>query len=252
MNSLKIKFMDELNDFLPPQKNNVMFGYQFTGSPSIKHIIEAIGVPHPEVGEILVNFYPEELAYKVMDKDFILVKPKIYFHPCNNLKNSGQGEVLPKFVLDSHLGKLAVYLRMFGYDALYQNDYDDELIAEISSRENRILLTRDRGLLKRKIIKDGYWIRSLEPKIQIEEVLVKFNLVENRKAFQRCLICNQPLQPVEKNSVIDKLEPLTRKYFNEFYICPDCQRVYWKGSHYERMKAFIEKLINNGGSAANG
>jgi uncharacterized protein with PIN domain len=154
--------------------------------------------------------------------------------------------------LDSHLGKLAVYLRMFGYDALYQNDFDDEAIAEISSRENRILLTRDRGLLKRKIIKDGYWIRSLEPTIQIEEVLVKFNLVENRKVFQRCLICNQPLQPVEKICVIDKLEPITRKYFNEFYICPDCRRVYWKGSHYERMKAFIEKLVNNGGAATNG
>jgi len=140
-------------------------------------------------------------------------------------------------------------LRMFGLDTLYQNDYDDDLLAEISFIENRVLLTRDRGLLKRKIIIKGYWIRSLDPSVQIEEVFLRFNLFDKVQPFQRCLVCNYSLKSVDKESVIEKLEPLTRKYYDKFFICTNCQKVYWKGSHYERMKAFVQKIVDKGESS---
>ena len=137
-------------------------------------------------------------------------------------------------------------------DVLYQNDYEDFVLAEISHIEKRILLTRDRGLLKRKIVIEGYWVRSLNPLIQLEEVLNRFDLIDKIQPFKRCLQCNYPLQPVDKKSVMDQLEPLTIKYYNEFFICPDCKKVYWKGSHFERMKQFVEKIIEKGGPSING
>ena len=252
MNTVNIQFLGELNDFLPQHKNNVMFDYKFKDQPSIKHIIEAIGIPHPEVGDVLMNSCPQELTYKVRDMDEIIVNPKFYsYNKCNKSSNSPESDALPKFVLDNHLGKLAVYLRMVGMDALYQNDYYDQLLAEISNQEQRILLTRDLELLKRKIVKEGYWIRSLNPVIQIEEVLIRYDLIDKIRPFQRCLLCNHPLKPVDKNSVIDQLEPLTRKYYNEFSKCPGCSKVYWKGSHFDRMKEFVEQIKNKGGLPIN-
>ncbi|MFN2127379.1 MAG: Mut7-C RNAse domain-containing protein [Anaerolineales bacterium] len=246
MNYVYIRFKEELNDFLPPHRKNIMFSFRFRGQPSVKHLIEAIGIPHTEVGEILVNSNHVELTYKASDMDEIIVKPKVYSQIVKDPANSFESNDPPKFVLDSHLGKLAVYLRMFGLDTLYQNDYDDDLLAEISFIENRVLLTRDRGLLKRKIIIKGYWIRSLDPSVQIEEVFLRFNLFDKVQPFQRCLVCNYSLKPVDKESVIKKLEPLTRKYYNKFFICTHCQKVYWKGSHYERMKAFVQKIVDKG------
>jgi hypothetical protein len=252
MNTVNIQFTGDLNDFIPQYDNSVIIGYKFKGQPSIKHLIEAIGIPHPEVGEIFVNSRPEELTYKVMDMDEIIVNPRCYSRKYTQSSKSPINDAIPKFVLDIHLGKLAKYLRMVGLDTLYHNNYDDELLAEISYLENRILLTRDRELLKRKIIKEGYWIRSLDPIVQIEEVLFRYDLIEIIKPFQRCLLCNHSLKPVEKNYVMDQLEPLTRKYYNEFYICSDCSKVYWKGSHYDRMIEFVEKIKNKGGLPING
>ena len=143
------------------------------------------------------------------------------------------------FFLLKKMGKLARYLRILGFDTLYCNDYEDSELARISAKEERILLTRDHGVLKRKIVKYGYFIRGDDPRHQLESVLNRYELSEFDSTFGRCLECNTRLVPVEKEKIIDRLEPKTKKYYEEFFICPECKKIYWQGSHYEDMKEFI-------------
>jgi uncharacterized protein with PIN domain len=131
---------------------------------------------------------------------------------------------------------------MLGFDCLYQNDYDDAKLAAIADQEGRILLTRDRRLLMRKLIVHGYCLRSLDSFEQLIEVIHRFELTDRTQPFHRCLRCNHLLEPVKKEAVLDRLEPLTKQYFDDFHICPDCQQIYWKGSHYERMVKVIEQV----------
>ena len=151
----------------------------------------------------------------------------------------------PRFLLDNHLGRLAAHLRMLGFDSLYHNDYQDQELAEILEREERILLTRDRRLLMRKAVVHGYCPRSLDSLEQLTEVIRRFDLLKRIKPFHRCLRCNHPLETVPKEEVLDRLEPLTQLYFDEFCICPNCKQIYWKGSHYETMQELVEKLTES-------
>ena len=146
-------------------------------------------------------------------------------------------------MLDAHLGRLAAYLRLLGIDCLYRNDYADEEITEISNNENRICLTRDRGLLKRNMVTRGYCLRSLDSRQQVKEVLRRFDLVRKVKPFQRCVHCNGMLEDVDKKEIIDQLLPKTKRYYDEFKRCSACGHVYWKGSHAERIVKLIESLL---------
>jgi len=148
----------------------------------------------------------------------------------------------PRFVLDCHLGRLTAHLRMLGFDCLYQNDFDDPTITKIAIQEERILLTRDRRLMMRKAIQYGYCLRSLNSLEQLTEVLQRFELTDEIQPFHRCIRCNHPLESVEKEAIMERLEPLTKKYFNDFHICPACKQIYWKGSHYEKMRDMIKQL----------
>jgi uncharacterized protein with PIN domain len=148
------------------------------------------------------------------------------------------------FVLDNHLGKLAIYLRILGFDTLYRNDFQDDELAEIASNDERILITRDRGLLMRKIVKYGYLIRNKIPKEQLVEVARRFGLNGMIKPLQRCLRCNNLLVRVNKRDVMSRLEPLTRLYYDEFHYCAECDQIYWKGSHYERMIQLLDNITN--------
>ena len=150
---------------------------------------------------------------------------------------------MARFVVDNHLGRMAYYLRMLGFDTLYRNDYQDDELAQTAEQEGRILLTRDRRLFMRNQVQRGYWVRSLSPRQQILEVVQRYNLKAQITPFRRCIRCNGILQLVSKEAVLDRLEPLTRLYFDDFRICPDCQQVYWKGSHYERMRQFIDQWL---------
>ena len=150
-----------------------------------------------------------------------------------------------RFILDNHLGKLAASLRMLGFDTLYRNDYQDDELAATAAAEQRILLTRDRRLLMRKVIPRGYCVRPDDPQQQIRAVLHRYNLYRQVRPFQRCLRCNHPLQPVAKAEVFERLEPLTKLYFDEFSICPSCNQVYWEGSHYDTHAALIADLVKD-------
>ena len=159
--------------------------------------------------------------------------------------------VEPHFILDNHLGKLATYLRILGFDAVYRNDYQDDTLAAKSVNLNKILLTRDRQLLMRKTIRFGYLIRSLQPEEQIFEIFQRFNLTGIVKPYHRCLRCNVPLVAVDKNSILHRLQPKTKKYFQDFHLCPQCERVYWKGSHYERMVDSVMNILGQIGKNDN-
>ncbi len=249
MGLASFNFHGELNQFLTAWRRGKILDVPFEGNPSVKHMIEALRVPHTEVGDIRVNGAQVDFSYQVQDGDRVEVFPVVDgaaqeqpLAPVPEYRGKPLG--MPRFLLDNHLGKLATYLRVLGFDAQYRNDYQDEELAQVASLEGRILLTRDRGLLMRKAILHGYCLRTMYPKQQLVEVVRRFDLWDLIQPFQRCLRCNSPLQPVSKAEVLDRLEPLTKRYYDEFHICPQCKQIYWKGSHYARMKKLIEEVIS--------
>ena len=237
MPAARFDFPPELRFFLSPQFRQGSFLYTFELGQSVKHLVESFGVPHTEIGQIAVNENAAGLDYLVQDGDQVTIFPVA---PAQGIPPSG-----PCFVLDNHLGRLAAYLRMLGFDCLYRNDLQDEELAHIASQDERILLTRDRRLLMRRVVHYGYCLRSLDSRRQVREVLRRYNLSGRIAPFRRCLRCNASLEPVSKETILDRLQPLTRLYYAEFHLCPACGQVYWKGSHHERMLALIAQLNDN-------
>ncbi|MBI1876896.1 MAG: Mut7-C ubiquitin/RNAse domain-containing protein [Chloroflexi bacterium] len=241
-----IRFYAELNDFLPSDQRQKTLTYPFELSASVKDVIEALGVPHTEVDLILANGGSVDFAYLVQDGDYISVYPvfeAIDITPLVRVRPRPLRET--RFILDVHLGRLAVYLRMLGFDTLYRNDYADEELAHISSSQGRILLTRDRGLLKRSVVTHGYCVRSTNPRQQLTEVVRRFDLFVSLAPFSRCLHCNGLLQAVDKETISDRLPPKTRQYYNDFRRCQCCDHIYWPGSHFQRMQQFITIILND-------
>ena len=237
------RFYAELNDFLPKDKQKVAFNYIFSGRPTVKDAIEACGVPHPEVEIILVDDKSVDFAYHINDGERIAVYPEfesVDISPLLKLHQQPRRET--KFILDTHLGKLARNLRMFGFDVLYAHEFSDQEIITCSLEEKRIILTRDQGLLKNKEVTHGLWIRCTESENQTTEVIKRLDLLSQIKPLTRCLVCNTLLESVEKSKIIDKLPPNTKKYYSEYKICLKCENVYWSGSHYQRMQKKIEKI----------
>ena len=246
--NIYIRFHQELNDFLPEDQRNIDFSHELKENRSVKDLVESIGVPHTEVDIIIVNGESVDFNYQVKAGDQISQYP-----PTKNiaaeLKNISalihcQPEALaiPRFVLDVHLGRLAAYLRMVGFDSLYRNDYDDPTLANISADEQRILLTCDRLLLMRNQVTRGYFVRSRQPKQQLLEVITRFDLFDSQKPFTRCMHCNGITQPVDKQEIESHLLPETKKYYDEFFQCQSCNKIYWKGSHYLKMQKLINRL----------
>jgi uncharacterized protein len=239
-----IRFFAELNDFLPPKRRHQCFTHFFEERASIKDTIESLGVPHPEVNCIQVNGESVDFSYIVRDLDQINVYPistSPDIPPTITVRPQPLG--LARFVLDIHLGKLANSLRMLGFDTLYRNDYGDEELANISATSGRILLTRDRGLLMRSLVTYGYYVRSTNPPRQIIEVMQRFDLFRSVMPFSRCLRCNGLLETVAKETIIDQLPESVRLTVNEFHRCSECCQIYWRGSHYEQMQQFIDRLV---------
>ena len=242
--SARFRFYEELNDFLPKEKRKRIFEFQFNGHPGIKDPIEALGVPHTEVELIIVNGNSVGFNYQLQPGDFVSVYPvfeSIDVSPIVQLREKPLRR--PAFVLDVHLGKLARLLRLLGFDVKYENDYDDPEIVQISLAENRIILTRDRRLFFDKTITHGYWLRSTNSLKQLDEVIARFDLHDAIEPFHRCTACNGLIHPVEKQSIIDRLEPKTMRYFDEFFRCEQCDRVYWQGSHFQKIKKKLQKYL---------
>jgi uncharacterized protein len=244
MKTVYFRFYEELNDFLKNEKRKTRFEHNFAGSPSIKDMIESLGVPHTEIDLILVNGNSVNFSYIVKDKDDIAVYPVFESLDISNIQHLRAKPLRNiKFVLDVHLGTLARYLRMIGFDSKYQNNFIDNEMVNISLKENRTILTRDKGILKRNQVTHGYWVRNENPELQLKEVADRFCLTNQVREFDRCLDCNSRLEKVDKESIITKLPLRVRQRQNDFWHCKECDKIFWRGSHFEKMKKMINRLF---------
>ncbi len=240
--TVDIRFYDGLNDFLPLEHRKKSFKYKFFGKPTVKDLIESLGVPHTEVDYILLNGEPVDFNAHVRDGDQLSVYPLFKSIEIEHL--SPKPPLMIRFITDVHLGKLARYLRMLGFDTLYDSELDDEMIIALGVEQERIILTRDLGILKNGRVLHGYFIRSSNPKLQLREIVRRYGLKDKIKPFSLCMECNESLQVVEKELIATKLLPETAAVFNEFFQCPKCQKIYWEGSHHEKMSQFIRFICS--------
>ncbi|MBK7364258.1 MAG: Mut7-C ubiquitin/RNAse domain-containing protein [Nitrosomonas sp.] len=239
------RFYAELNDFLPPMRRQQVITYRFNGHSGIKDPIEALGVPHTEVEVILVNNQPTDFSYQLKSTDRVAVYPKFKRLDPGEFPRLRADRSNPvRFIVDVNLGKLAKLLRLLGFDSLYCNHFQDSAIVATAVAEQRIILTRDRRLLFAKQIEHGYWVRAVEAKKQTHEVLDHFELHTAIQPFSRCLTCNGLLAAVPKASIIEQLEPKTKQYYDTFYQCTLCQKIYWEGSHLDHMRHDFAALLS--------
>lgn len=244
------RFYGPLNDFLSRQYQQRSFTHPVGPHATIKDVIESFGVPHPEIGLLLVNSQPVDFAYRLRPNDQCSAYPYFYTVDVSSLSWQPAQPAAPlRFVLDTHLGKLATYLRLLGIDTLYRNSFADPELADISSQENRVLLIRDRGLLMRSVVQYGYFVRHTQPTQQLQEIIERYSLNEQAAPFSRCLVCNGELISVSKEEVLDQLPPHVQMHQHSFFRCYNCGKAFWKGSHYKRMEAFIDGLRLTGASA---
>lgn len=240
-----VRFYEELNDFLPKEKRKRPCRVIFHEGDTVKAVIESLGVPHTEVDLVLVDGQSVPFDRQVVEGNRISVYPVF-----ESLEIGGLTKVRPtglrqsRFVLDVHLGRLAKLLRMLGFDSLYSNDRDDGDLSRISHEHKRIILTRDRELLKRTIVSHGYCVRSDQPLAQLIEVLQRFDLKTKIRPFTRCLRCNALLEDIDAAKVASSLPSYVVQTYDRFKTCPECGRLYWQGSHWDSMRRFIEAKIS--------
>ena len=246
-----LRFYAELNDLVSSDKRQRSMAYRFTGRPSIKDAIEGCGVPHTEVDLIVVDGVSVGLDYHLQAGDRVAIYPvfeSLDISPAVRLRPEPLRRTA--FILDGHLGKLARLLRMLGFDALYCQDSEDSEIVRLAAEEQRIILTRDRGLLKHASVTHGYCVRSLKPLEQTREVVRRFDLDSLVKPLSRCIRCNGALERVDKNAILSRLPPRTILYYDVFYRCTGCDHIYWPGSHYQNMLITIADLCDERSAVA--
>ncbi len=242
-----LRFYEELNDFIARDRRWREFDFECAADATIKHVIEALGVPHTEVELILVNGVSVDFAQGLRHGDRISVYPKFEAFDISPLLRVRPGPLrITRFVADVHLGGLARLLRMAGFDTWYDNSVDAG-IERIAGRDGRIVLTRDRDLLKRRAITHGCYVHALKPDGQLSEVLARLDLFGSMQPLSRCLKCNAPLMAVEKALILDALPPRVREHQQHFSTCAVCRRVFWEGSHWRHM---LDRLAKAGEAAA--
>jgi uncharacterized protein with PIN domain len=244
MVSATFRFYGELNDFLPRERRTQSFTTRCARDATTKHMIEALGVPHTEVELILVNGESSGLERLLEDGDRVAVYPRftaLDVAPLVCLREQPAGRM--RFVADAHLGGLARLLRMAGFDTIYDNSIHDDEIEERAMDEGRVVLTRDRELLKRRGVEYGCYVRALRAQEQLREVFERYGLAERARPFTLCLHCNAPLTSVPKAEVLERLPPTVRELHDEFSTCGVCHRVFWKGSHWKRMAGMLDAAM---------
>ncbi|EAU68456.1 Mut7-C RNAse domain-containing protein [Stigmatella aurantiaca] len=238
-----VRLHGALNDFLPPERRGTEFIHRFTGTPSVKDLLESLGPPHPEVELIFVDGKAVDFTHRVEAGSRVAAYPA--FHALEVTALIRVGMPLPavrRFVLDVGLGRLAGFLRMLGFDTLWRNDFEDSALARLSQEDARILLTRDLGLLKRAEVLHGYFPRNTNPSHQLVEVVLRFQLAPWMQPFTRCMACNALLAVAERNDVLGRVPAGVAAMHIHFQQCPSCQRVYWPGTHHQRMQAWVDTL----------
>jgi uncharacterized protein len=233
-----------LNHFLPTARRGREFESACAKAATIKHMIEALGVPHTEVELVLVNGESVGFDRLLRDGDRVSVYPKFETFDVTPLLRVRAAPLrVTRFVADAHLGGLARLLRMTGFDTLYDNGFDDAEIEQLAEREARIVLTRDRELLKRRGVTHGCYVRALQTAQQLHEVFDRLDLARSARPFSLCLHCNAPLRPVAKALVLERLPPSVAVRHDHFSTCDVCRRVFWEGSHWHRMRKLVAAVL---------
>ncbi|HUL94693.1 MAG TPA: Mut7-C RNAse domain-containing protein [Usitatibacter sp.] len=243
MSSAQFRFYEELNDFLPAVHRKRDFEIGIDRARSVKDAIESAGVPHTEVDLIMVDGRSVGFGHLLTGGERVAVYPMfeaLDITPLVHLRPRPLRD--PRFVADGHLGKLARHLRMAGFDTLCDNDWDDDEIVQVSLVQKRTILTRDKGMLRRKEVERGYFVRATESEAQLAEVVRALQLESLVAPFSRCRECNMPIEDVAKEEVIGALPDKVRGFYDRFKRCPGCGRVYWEGTHFARMRAIFERL----------
>jgi hypothetical protein len=242
----EFRFYEELNDFLPAEQRKISFRAPFYGSPSVRDTIQAIGVPHTAIDLILVDGQSVDFTHRLQGGERVAVYPvfeRLDISPLIRLRPRPLR--CTRFILDVHLGKLARYLRMLGFDAAYEQDQDDAAIIDLSLQQQRVILTRDLGILKQNRVTHGYWLRHDEPGQQLREVLLALDLFRQIQPFTRCMDCNGRIDPVDRKAVRGQISPNTFQQFQAFWQCRDCRKIYWRGSHYEGMLRQVNEIMGD-------
>ncbi|MDP2109630.1 MAG: Mut7-C RNAse domain-containing protein [Thiobacillus sp.] len=244
MGTATFRFYEELNDFLAPNRRKQEFTVPCARAATTKHMIEALGVPHTEVELILVNGESVDFNRQLEDGDRVAVYPRFEAMDVTPLLRVREQPLRePRFVADAHLGGLAHMLRMLGFDTLYDNHFHDDAIVAIAERDGRIVLTRDRELLKRRAVTHGCYVHALKSEQQLREIVERLDLARGARPFTLCLHCNAPLRAVDKASVLDRLPPKVREHYERFSTCDGCGRVYWEGSHWRNMRRLLDGVL---------
>ena len=238
------RFYEELNDFLPKHRRKTTFEAEFRGKRSIKDMIEAIGVPHTEIDLILVNGKSVDFNYILQNGDRASVYPVF---ESLNITDVTLLRKIPlrrhKFIADINLGDIVKYMRVLGFDLYYDSLLSTREIIEISKRENRVILTKSRKLLKFKDVTHGIFIRPGTTTEQIRRIIDYLDIKDNIKPFSRCLRCNTLLKSVLKEKILDRIPPKTKEFYNEYIQCQFCDKIYWKGTHYINMKKVVRQIL---------
>jgi uncharacterized protein with PIN domain len=228
-------FHSELVSFLAPERRSGAFSHGCARAATVKNAIESLGVPHTEAGRLLVNGDAATLDRIVREGDDIEVFPR----------EGGLPEDEPiLFLADAHLGGLARFLRMLGFDTLYENALHDRDILRLAARERRTVLTRDRELLKCRDIARGCFVHERKPEAQLREVATRFGLATRMKPFTLCLHCNLSLESLERAAALAQVPPRIAERYETFVRCPGCRRIYWEGSHWQRMREMLGALLD--------
>jgi uncharacterized protein with PIN domain len=239
------RFYEELNDFLPPERRQREFACRCSQAATVKHMIEALGVPHTEVELVLVNGESVKFDRRLFEADRVAVYPRFEALDITPLLRVREHPLrLTRFVADAHLGGLARLLRMAGFNTLYDNHFQDSEIAALAVGEGRIVLTRDRELLKRREITHGCYVHALKPAEQLKEIIRRMDLARSVRPFTLCMNCNAPLQVLDRALALPRIPPAVRLQHTRFSTCAICHRVYWEGSHWHRMSLLLRQALS--------
>lgn len=244
MLQVTLRFYGDLNGLLYEDPDGRTMQRSLPGPTSVKDLVEGCGVPHTEVDLLIVDGQPVDFSHLIEGGERVSVYPffnELDIPAAHRLQQPTLSD--PRFLVDVNLGKLARYLRLAGFDTVYHTHAKDDDLVEQMLEENRALLSRDRKLLMRRVVTCGYLPRSDQPAIQLEEVFRRFDLFDAVDPYTRCVRCNGVLQPVAKEQVLDQLEPLTKRHFDDFARCPNCGQVYWAGSHRRRLDERVKKIL---------
>ena len=242
---VNVRAYAELGDFLGPESRGVTVCRPFRTHQTVKDVLEAMGIPHTEVDLILVNGDPKDFSHRPAVGDRIAAYPMFEAFDIGSTARLRPVPLRdPRFVIDVNLGRLARLFRLLGFDVWWSSDAEDQTLADISLAQQRILLTRDRGLLKRRAITHGLFVHADHPEEQTLEVIRRLDLGQGLAPFTRCVRCNGRLAAVTKDDVMEHLEPLTRRYYQQFSRCAQCGQIYWPGSHHARLVNVVRRLTD--------